>query len=173
MKNSLISKLPSEESSQLTASGTKVPRGPMVGPMAFAHYLGFDTPKAKAATTKVQSQSALRKPAATPEPSAKRATATAKSVASKAATGGRSTTAPKSGATRERCAMPFTSEMGGFKATAREERAADTLRVPVVANGTATGEFIEVQRPKVEAPKLDASAIARRVVAAGKRIFTK
>ncbi|KHK58133.1 hypothetical protein PI86_11000 [Burkholderia sp. A9] len=63
--------------------------------------------------------------------------------------------------------------MGGFKRAARDERNAEMLRVPEVVNGTATGEFFEVERPKEEVPKLNASAIARRIVAAGKRAFGK
>lgn len=168
MKTNLLSKSSGNDSSKPSASvDTKVPRGPMTGPLAFAHYLGLPETKAKAAakTTSVTA-TATRKAAATPAPSAKRATVSSKDR-------GRSTTALKSGATRERCAMPFTSEMGGFKRTAREERAADTLHVPEVVNGVATGSYLEVDRHRKEAPKLDSSSIASRILAVAKRAFGK
>ncbi|WP_231408935.1 hypothetical protein [Ralstonia solanacearum] len=174
MKNDLTSELSAKDSSKPSAlADTKVPRH-APSAMAFAHYLGLDLPKPKAASAKPQAvtTSALPKPVATSAPSATRNVST--KTTAKAPESHRSTsTAPKAGVPRERAAMPFSSLMNGFKPTARDKRAADTLRVPEVVNGAATGRYLEVERPQEQAPKIDASGIARRIIAAGKRAFGK
>lgn len=158
MKSSLVSKLSGKDSSP-----AKKPTARTGNAMPYAHYLGLDFPKAKAAAkTPSMTASAPRKPAAKPAASAKPTPAATKATAKAAK--------PES---RKKPAMPFSSLMNGFKPSARSERAADTLNVPEMVNGVATGRFIEVQRSEAEAPKLDASAIARRIVAAGKRVFGK
>lgn len=132
----------------------------MPNAMSYAHYLGFDFPKAKtAAKASSMNASAVSKPAATAKPAATRTPTNP------------TTTAPNA-PNRTRTAMPF-SEAIGLNGPAKAQRDADTLYVPEMVNRTMTGRFIEVERPKAEEPKLDSSSIASRILAVAKRAFGK
>lgn len=145
------------------------PQRRLLSTMPGAHFLGLDLPKPKAATAKTRAvtATALRKPAATPNPASKPAQTKPTVTATKAAT-------------RERCAMPFSTALGIAPSagsaptrTTRDQRAGTTEQWPEVVNGVATGRTFEVHRSDAAEPKLDARAIARRIIAAGKRAFSK
>ena len=163
MKSSLDSKLSGKQSS------------PVIGPtaragaaMPYAHLLGLPgrvTEAVKAAPAKVQAVAAkaLRKPATA-------ATAPAPRIAKPAPAASKATAKTPKAARRQSPAMPFSEAMNGFKPTARDQLTGTTERWPEMVNGVATGRFIEVRRSKAAEPtKLDASAVARSIVAAGER----
>lgn len=154
-----------QDSSSVTASlDPKTTKPRMLNAMSYAHYLGLDFPKAKTAAKTISvTASEPRKPAANLAPSATRR-APSKTTAA----------APKA-AIRNKCAMPF-SEALGLTSPAparRPEGTTDTLRFPEMAGGVATGRYLEVDRPRQEAPKLDSSSIANRILAVAKRVFGK
>lgn len=80
--------------------------------------------------------------------------------------------------------MPFTALMKGAPAPAlapsrtsaaspeeiRYETLGETQRWPEMsAHGIATGRFVEMRVPTVTAPKIDATALAKRILAAGRK----
>lgn len=140
-----------------------------------AKYLGFDFPttkpnEAKAALSKRNAAASLpKKAAASVKPTATPA-ATAPATRPKAATTAPAPTETPRPKATTREPMPFTSAMGGFR---RGQRADTAEHWPEMVNGVATGRYIEVTRPKAEAPELDSSSTARRIIAAGERAFGK
>ena len=166
MKIDLVNKLADKQSSSV-AGATARPGNSL----AFAHFLGLPdrvTEAVKAAPSKVKAvaASALRKPAASLTPAAKHEPAQRAKTPPAAP---KATAKASKAARRQSPAMPFSEAMNGFKPTARDQLTGTTERWHEVVNGVATGEFIVVTSPVTRAPKVDASAIARRIIAAGEK----
>ncbi|MFL9907355.1 hypothetical protein [Paraburkholderia sp. RL17-337-BIB-A] len=168
MKTDLIGNLTGKQSSP-----DKKPTAGTGNAMAFAQYLGLPgrvAAAAKSAPAKAQAVAAkaLRKPAASLTPAAKHAPAQGSAKPAPAAT--KATAKATKAARRQATAMPFSEAMGGFKSAAHDQHAGTTELWPEVIGGVATGRFIKVQRTETTAPKLDASAVGRQIVAAGERL---
>ena len=128
-------------------------------------------PNTPAAGTRTTSSGQLARPAAAKQPAAKSSN---------------TSRAPARATTN---AAPFSALMGDFRASAaKPARAAssssfnDLLKEPrsksrfetqrwpeMTATGVATGRFIEVRVPTATAPEIDAAALAKQILAAGRK----
>lgn len=136
----------------------KQPKPTKARTMSYAHYLGL--PSAAAAThSPVSGGSSTTSAGASP---ASVSRTTSSSNAARA-------TASKQRNVKD--AMPFSRLMDGFRApaTAAQPAPGKTMSFPEMRNGVATGRRVAVHVSGSAAPKIDATATAKKIIAAGER----
>jgi hypothetical protein len=124
----------------------------------YAHLLG-EVPRAVAAAPSTKAKIAV---APAPIKSVARATSSSQPA--------RPTARKQQGAT----AMPFAKLMNNFRtpAAAAQPACVKAIRFPEMVGGVATGRRFEVHVPSSHAPKIDAAATAKKILAAGQRAAT-